>query len=205
VVRIFLLSPAKLTGRRAEILLNERATFDLAKKMQDGGARIYEVYSFLSGLYFRGKVLYANCFARPFKRVPGVLIITSDRGLISAKTWITMDDLRSFSKVSIDTSDPRYLEPLKASARDLAEKLPHDSEIVLLGSIGTQKYVQPLIEIFDARLKFPIEFVGRGDMSRGGLMLRCVDEVRELQYVPLIGAIRHGKRPPKLRPRVGSS
>jgi hypothetical protein len=32
-------------------------------------------------------------------------------------------------------------------------------------------------------------------------MLRCADEGRELSYVPVAGAVRHGKRPPKLEPR----
>jgi hypothetical protein len=32
-------------------------------------------------------------------------------------------------------------------------------------------------------------------------MLRCVDEGRELTYVPVDGAIRRGPRPPKLGPR----
>jgi hypothetical protein len=38
-------------------------------------------------------------------------------------------------------------------------------------------------------------------MSRGGLMLRCVDEGRELTDVPVAGAVRHGQRPPKLEKR----
>jgi hypothetical protein len=49
-------------------------------------------------------------------------------------------------------------------------------------------------------LTFPTEFVGRGDMSRGGLLLRCVRDAHELRYVPVAGAIRRGKRPPKLEP-----
>jgi hypothetical protein len=62
------------------------------------------------------------------------------------------------------------------------------------------KYVDLLLPIFGDRLMFPVHFVGRGDMSRGGLMLRCVTAGLELPYVPLAGAIRHGERPPKLEP-----
>ena len=69
---------------------------------------------------------------------------------------------------------------------------------VLLGSIASGKYVDVLLEVFGSRLCFPAEFAGRGDMSRGGLMLRCVASGEELGYVPLVGAERHGKRPPKL-------
>jgi hypothetical protein len=68
----------------------------------------------------------------------------------------------------------------------------------LLGSIATGKYSDLLLDIFGDRLLFPTEFVGRGDMSRGGLLLRCVREERELAYQPVIGAVRHGKRPPRL-------
>jgi hypothetical protein len=58
--------------------------------------------------------------------------------------------------------------------------------------------VDVLLEALGDRLLFPSEFVGRGDMSRGGLMLRCVRENRELEYAPVAGATRHGKRPPRL-------
>ena len=45
------------------------------------------------------------------------------------------------------------------------------------------------------------DFVGRGDMSRGGLMLRAAADGKELDYIPVASAVRHGKRPPKLEPR----
>src|SRR2546426_247399 len=71
-------------------------------------------------------------------------------------------------------------------------------EAVLLGSIATGKYADLLLDILGDRLLFPPSFVGRGDMSRGGLLLRCVRAGMELPYAPLQGAIRHGPRPPKL-------
>jgi hypothetical protein len=59
--RIFLLSPASCSGRRAEILLRERAAFDLAVRLRSGtGVTLGEAFSFLSGLYFRGKLAYAS-------------------------------------------------------------------------------------------------------------------------------------------------
>ena len=69
---------------------------------------------------------------------------------------------------------------------------------MLLGSIATGKYADVLLDILGDRLLFPPSFVGRGDMSRGGLLLRCVRAGMELPYEPLRGAIRHGPRPPKL-------
>jgi hypothetical protein len=199
--RIFILSPANSSGKRVEMLFSPRAGFELALRFQQAGAPLGEVFSFVSGLYFRGKLAYANKFCKSPEQIPGVLVITTNRGLLHAETLVTKEDLHSFSKVSIDLADKRYVQSLRRSAIEIAEKLPEDSEVVLLGSISSKKYVELLVEIFGDRLKFPPDFVGRGDMSRGGLMLRCVEANTELQYGPVAGAIRHGKRPPKLEPK----
>jgi len=37
-------------------------------------------------------------------------------------------------------------------------------------------------------------------MSRGGLLLRRAAEGVELEYGPVVGAVLHGARPPKLPP-----
>jgi hypothetical protein len=71
---------------------------------------------------------------------------------------------------------------------------------VLLGSIASPKYVEPLLEIFGEQLVFPQEFVGRGDMSRGGLLLRCCSSGSQLDYAAVGTSVRHGKRPGKLKP-----
>jgi hypothetical protein len=75
-----------------------------------------------------------------------------------------------------------------------------ECEVVLLGSIASGKYVELLQPIFGNQLLFPPAFVGRGDMSRGGLMLRCAAAGMELDYTPIAGAVRRGTRPPKLAP-----
>jgi len=165
------------------------------------GAPIADVFTFLSGLYFRGKIAYANAFAHPARGMPGVLVITPTRGLIDARTRICLDDLREFAEVDIHEQDPRYRMPIERDACLLATKLPVSSEVVLLGSIATGKYVDVLLANFGERLRFPVDFVGRGDMSRGGLMLRCAADRRELSYIPVAGAVVNGKRPPKLTPR----
>ena len=74
-------------------------------------------------------------------------------------------------------------------------------EVVLLGSVATGKYVSVLLDILQERIHFPADFVGRGDMSRGGLFLRSAVDGTELDYIPVHGAVRKGKRPPKLAPR----
>ena len=165
------------------------------------GAPIGDVFSFLSGLYFRGKLAYGEAFARPSRKLKeGVLVITADRGLVPASTRVKLDDLARFAQSDIHHSSEAFRAPLERDAKALARALGPGGEPVLLGSIATPKYVNVLLSIFNHQLLFPVEFVGRGDMSRGGLMLRCVEGKVELTYTPVHGAVRHGPRPPKLPP-----
>src|SRR4051812_33861580 len=199
---IFLLSPAKSGGKRAELIFNPRARFDLACRMQRGEAvPICEIFSFLSGLYFRGKMAYARTYARPRRGMEGIYIITTNRGLIGAETALTLPELAAFARVEIDHQDARYRGPLERDARSLAKKLGLSGRAVLLGSIGTKKYVEALLTGFAERLMFPVDFVGRGDMSRGGLLLRRAADGPELVYASVAGSVRRGKRPPRLEPR----
>lgn len=200
--RIFLLSPASCAGRRAKLLAGGRGAFPLAERLRAGTAvPLGEAFSFMSGLYFRGKLTYARAFAAPPAGASGALVITTNRGLLDADEPITTTDLTAFGGVPIDLADARYREPLVRDSLLLAAALPADATVVLLGSIASDKYVDLLLEVFAERLVFPAEFVGRGDMSRGGLLLRCVDEGRELEYIPVLGAQRRGARPPRLEPR----
>ena len=207
--RVFLLSPANCSGPRAKIVLADKAAFDLAVRLRsDEGVAIGEVFAFISGLYFKGKLAYALEFARPPDpgaelTGSGALVITPSAGLRPVETRVTADAVRSFAGVDIASNDPRYRGPLLASARALDEEVGPDCEVVLLGSIASAKYVDVLTAVFGARLTFPIDFVGRGDMSRGGLLLRCVRSGEELPYVPVQGAVRHGPRPPRLAPIKG--
>src|SRR5262245_5742519 len=205
--RVFLLSPANLGGLRARHVMSEAAEFALAQQLRTSqGATLGDVFSFVSGLYFRGKLAYARRFSRPPDpgdpiAAGGVLVITPNAGLRAADVFVTVRSLRSFAGEPIDIDNPRYRRPLERSAQSLAESIGPDCEVVLLGSIASGKYVEVLLPIFADRLLFPSSFVGRGDMSRGGLMLRCADSGLELDYVPIAGAVRQGKRPPKLAPR----
>src|SRR3954468_21386806 len=209
--RIFLLSPANCSGPRAKMVLSERAKFDLAVRLRGGqGVAVGEVFAFISGLYFKGKLAYALEFARPPEPGSeivgsGALVITPTAGLRPAETGVTADAIRGFAGVDIAANDPRYRAPLLASARAMAEDIGPACDVVLLGSIASAKYVDILTEVFGARLRFPIDFVGRGDMSRGGLLLRSMRAGEELAYAPVQGAVRHGPRPPKLTPLKGIS
>ena len=202
MTRVFLLSPAYAGGQRARMIMSERAQFDLARRLRsDDPPTLGEVFAFLSGLYFRGKLAYANAFAPPRRRRSTVLVITPTRGLVPAETAVGLADLQEFAAVDIHESDARYRAPLERDVQRLAKKLPPGAEVILLGSIATAKYVDVLLQHFGQRLCFPADFVGRGDMSRGGLLLRCAVDRTELNYIPVLGAVRKGKRPPKLEPR----
>jgi hypothetical protein len=202
--RIFLLSPANAGGLRAKMIMSENADFILARRLRNDGLPIGELFTFISGLYFRGKLAYAQTFASPSAKVPGVFVITAGRGLVAPETLLSHDDLLEIAGVPVDARDARYRLPLERDARELFRQAGKRCEVILLGSIATAKYVEPLLAIFGERLLFPSAFVGRGDMSRGGLMLRAVREAAELAYEPVSSAVLHGPRPPKLPklPRV---
>jgi len=182
------------------VLFRKEAAFPLAVQLRGPGAALGEVFSFLSGLYFRGKLAYGRAFARPGSAPDGVLVITPGRGLIPPDRIVTIQDLREIAEVGVEPEEPRYRDPLMRDASELHSVLEREDRVVLLGSIATGKYVDVIEGVLDGRLRFPAEFVGRGDMSRGGLLIRCVLAKRELEYVPIAGATRRGGRPPRLEP-----
>jgi hypothetical protein len=199
--RVFLLSPANVAGKRAKMLLNAEAAFELARRLHTGGkVTLGEAFSFMSGLYFRGKLAYARAFAHPPAGLDGAYVITSNRGLVPVDTLITAEELDSFSGDAIDARNKSYSEPLVRTALALGDAIPGDCSIVLLGSVASGKYTDHLLPIFRENLQFPLEFVGRGDMSRGGLLLRSAAAKRVLDHVPISGALLRGKRPPRLMP-----
>ncbi|MFL5632420.1 MAG: hypothetical protein ACJ77T_14280 [Gemmatimonadaceae bacterium] len=197
--RIFLLSPASCGGKRAALLFNKRAEFTVAERVRsDEGAPLGEVFSFLSGLYFRGKLNYARAFENPPpRRAAGVHIITPTDGLCSPGMMVTLADLERFANVPIDAEESRYRIPLERDANQLAERIGPKCQVVLLGSVATGKYVDVLEPIFGERLVFPSEFVGHGDMARGGMLLQRAASGIELTYIPVSDPTRLGIRATK--------
>lgn len=187
-MKVFLLSPARASGQRMGYLLRPGADFALARQFQQGGAPLGELFQFASGLYFRGKLTYARAFGSAMVIAPGL-------GLVDAATQMMPADLRAMGEIPVDLANESYRVPLERDIR----LLPRAAQVVLLGSIATGKYADVLLEALGERLLFPKEFVGRGDMSRGGLLLRAAQAGVELEYEPLKGAVRHGKRPPRLQ------
>ena len=192
---VFLISPARCGGKRAEMLATSRA-FELGQQLQDGGAPLGDVFAWLSALYFRGKLAYARRFAAAPRGLGGALVMAPGAGLRDADMRITAADLRAMGAVDVEST--AFVQPLRRDALIVDALCGRDARIVLLGSIATGKYIDTLLDVFGARLVFPASFVGRGDMSRGGLLLRAAKSGDELAYVPIHNAVLHGPRPPKL-------
>jgi hypothetical protein len=192
---IFLISPANLSGERAALVFNPAAKFQLARDLHSpAGVKLGPLYSFISGLYFRGKMTYAERFGRPPPGLSGGLVISPTEGLRFLHEPVTLERLRIWAKVPIDAANPRFTRPLVQHAVALERAHGGTTRFVLLGSVATDKYVEPLSKVFGDHLLFPPDFVGRGDMSRGALLLRAARAGVELPYAPVEGARRHGPR-----------
>jgi hypothetical protein len=175
------------------------AETDLARRLRDGTLELGTAFAFFSGLYFRGKL----GDARHFGSEDDSFIITPTRGLLQPSVTINPDVIREFASLDVAAGDHRYRKPLERDVRKLAKRLPKNARVVLLGSVDSGKYVDVLQPLLGERLCYPSEFIGRGDMSRGGLLLRCVHVNEELEYGPVpTGARPRGARPPRLDPKT---
>ena len=181
--RVFLLSPANCSGKRAGFLLRKNGRSPLAQRLRADGATIGEVFTFMSGLYFRGKMAYSSAFADPPDGCHGIHVIVPGLGLRPPEEPIDLKGLRAIARIPVDPESRRFVRPLQRDAARLAEHLAPGDSAILLGSIATPKYLEPLRGILGSRLRVPQEFIGRGDMSRGSLMLRSAAAGRELTYV----------------------
>jgi hypothetical protein len=201
VSNIFLLSPAKAGGRRYSILTSDKANFALALKFRAGSATLGEIYSFISGLYFRGKMAYAAAFGTAPHQSPSAFVIVPGLGLLPPETVFSPEQLRATEQIEVDEDNPVHHDTLLAAAASLDRATGQQSSFVLLGSVASGKYTTALLKVLEHRLLFPAEFVGRGDMSRGGIMLRSAVSGQELTYIPVSGAQLRGPRPARLDPK----
>jgi hypothetical protein len=186
---IYLLSPANAAGRRAAMLLNPLATFDLAERLRTTGISLGDAFSFMSSLYFRGKLTYAATFLKAAPDIPGTLVITPSRGLLRPETTVKLAELPEIVGERIVADNPKYRDPLERDLRRLSESIGQRFRVVLLGSIATRKYIPLLLGILGERLVVPRAFVGMGNMQRGALLLRCSRERCELDYIPVALAL----------------
>jgi hypothetical protein len=188
MAKLFLLSPASLTGLRAGQLTSPRATFAAAVQYRsEGGVPIGDAFAFMSALYFRGKLAYARRFVSPDGAGggTGIYVITPGFGLVAPDWCLTADRMKRMRRIAVDARSRAFARPLREHASILSEALPDAAQVILLGSVATGKYVDVLRPVFGERLRFPALFAGLGEMARGGLMLRAAREGKELEYVTL--------------------
>jgi hypothetical protein len=183
VERVYLLSPAHAGGKRAAMLFNSNAKFDLAQRLRATGVPIGEMYSFMSPLYFRGKLTYATRFAKALPGSPAILVITPSRGLMRPESIVKLDDVSELQNERLVAENPRYRDALERDLRTLSDAIGRSAHVVLLGSIATRKYIPLLADILGDRLVVPRKFVGLGNMSRGALLLQCSRNGCELEYI----------------------
>jgi hypothetical protein len=195
--RVYLLSPARTNSRRAGELAHSESPLGVALRSEQG-APLGEAFAYLSSLYFRGKLAYAARFGATSLAVPGALVITPGHGLCRPSTRVRVADLAAMGSIEVDAENPAFVKPLVRDIARLVKSAPAETEFVLLGSIATPKYVEPLSSVLGERLLFPREFVGRGDMSRGGMLLRAAKDGAQLEYVPVHSSVLHGPRAQKL-------
>src|SRR5262245_29731721 len=125
---VFLLSPAYCGGRRAGILLNTKSEAITAREFRSGQMSLGRAFAFMSGLYFRGKLAYAERFGDP-------LVITPTRGLQPAASPFNLKLLREFAVGDVSLDNPGYRRALERDAKDLARRVGDDGTVVLLGSV----------------------------------------------------------------------
>lgn len=176
---VFLLSPANLSGKRGALLFGAAGKSELRRQLQSPhGAPLGEVFSFVSSLYFRGKAAYANAFGT-------ARVMTAGGGLCGLDTPVTQERLEGWQRVQVSDRNPHFTAPLVRHASELLDASDQHTRFILLGSIASNKYVAPLLEVFGPRLLYPSSFAGLGDMSRGSLLLRAVRDGIELDYTPV--------------------
>jgi len=198
-LRIFLLSPASTEGLRAQQLTSPRARFGAAERYRSPeGVTIAEAFTFMSSLYFRGKIGYARHFSSPPPELAlgtqddGILVIAPGFGLVPPSWRITPEEMKKLRRTPVDLKSRAYCAPMKKHVEQLRDLAPA-AWVVLLGSVATGKYVDLLLPALGDRLLFPRDFAGAGDMKRGGMMLRAVREDQELAYVTLAAPRRRAR------------
>ena len=184
--RVFLVSPVRLDGVRGRLLREGRGRSALAEALRSpDGAPIGDVFTYISGLYFRGKLTYARRFTRPPTGARwlarGVLVITQNRGLVPADSRIVRSHLDAFAGTDIAEDEADFVTPLQRDAESLLAAIG-DGDVVLLGSLATPKYLAPLSRVLGNRLVVPSVLHGKGDMARGALLLRHAKSGQELAY-----------------------
>ena len=114
---IFLISPANLSGKRGKMVMNPQANFELARTLRGtSGAPLGAVFSFVSGLYFRGKMSYARAFGHAAANEASSFVMTAGGGLCRLDEPVTLSRLHGWRGVEVDERNPHFTAPLQRPA-----------------------------------------------------------------------------------------
>ena len=100
------------------------ADFEMAVRLRQGGVPLGDLFTFISGLYFRGKLAYARTFCDVPPGTHGVLVITSSGGLVSPEAVITLKRLQEIASGSVDPLDRRYTTLLERGPQIISREPP---------------------------------------------------------------------------------
>ena len=193
----FRLRAAAARGLR---LIDGSSASSLAQQLQtESGAPLCEVFAFLSSLYFRGKLAYARAFARPPHAMRGVFIVTPGAGLCT-KRRLSPRRPRRVCGGRGRSRNPHFVAPLLRDVQALVASAS-STRASCCSAASLRQVRRAAAAGVRERLLFPADFVGRGDMSRGGLCCAPRAKASELDYLPVLGATRHGPRAARL-PRI---
>ena len=126
------------------MLLNPGANFELAAKLRAGAATLGEVYSFISGLYFRGKVAYSDAFGSAPQDLPPAVVIVQGLGLLPLQTLMTAEKLTAAGAVSIERDHIAYRTALLRDAKAVKSASGASCQFVLLGMTAQYDLISAL-------------------------------------------------------------
>ena len=73
----------------------------MARRLRNQGVPLGEIFSFTSGLYFRGKLAYAEKFAEVAGDVRAAYVITSSAGLIPCERLLLLSGSAKFLRAKL--------------------------------------------------------------------------------------------------------
>ncbi len=184
--KVFVLSPATTHGAKARVLTATEPRTPSARRLHGAqGMMLGEAFSYLSGLYFRGKLAYARTFATapPCLGGAGIYVITPTDGLLDPDSVLGVADLERFASAAEGSTAGRIA--FERAVQSLERAMGPSCDVVLLGSVGSRKYSDVLEPVLGDRLLFPRRLYNEGQIQRGALLLEHAERGEELEYAPL--------------------
>lgn len=93
----------------------------LHRRLRNEGVLLGDLFPFISGLSFRGKLAYACAFARSPNDLAGAYVITACGGLIPPEKRVTLEQMREICIGDVDPANVCYCRPLTRDLHILSE------------------------------------------------------------------------------------